>query len=272
MSPTFLLSNDDGIDAPGLNALADAFESMGEVWVVAPDRERSATSHAISLNRPLRMREVGERRVAVDGTPTDCVYLGLNHILDEKPDLVVGGINHGPNLGNDVLYSGTVAVAMQGALFGFPGLAVSLTTSNPSSDFTVAADVAAGIAQSMLAEPPAPGVMLNVNVPPLAREELRGIKLCRLGYNDWTDAVGVRQDPRGKPYYWIGGDRAGHDSIADSDNNAIAAGYVTITPVHYDLTDYRSFGYARSLKVDGFAVSEDSLGDGPIGYPPHPRS
>ncbi len=273
MSPTILLSNDDGIDAPGLRALAGALEPLGEVWVVAPDRERSATSHAISLNHPLRLRRLGERRFAVDGTPTDCVYLGLNHILgDQRPDLVVGGINHGPNLGNDVIYSGTVAVGLEGALFGFPGLAVSLTTGESDPDFSVAAEVTAGIAAAMLASPPSPGVMLNVNVPPIARADIRGIKLCRLGYNDWAEAVGVRHDPRGKPYYWIGGERGARDSVADSDNNAVARGYVSVTPIHYDLTDYRSFAYARALRVDGFEAGVDELGDGPIAYPPHPRS
>jgi 5'-nucleotidase len=271
MAATFLLSNDDGIAAPGLDALAAALAPLGEVWVVAPDRERSATSHSISLHHPVRIREVGDRRFAVDGTPTDAVYLGLHHILDKRPDLVIGGINHGANLGNDILYSGTVAVAMEGALFGHPGLAVSLTREG-SATFDVAAEVAQGIAATMLAEPPAPGVILNVNVPALPRDKIRGIKLCRLGYNDWSDSVGVRHDPRGKQYYWIGGERTGHDAIPDSDNNAVTQGFVAVTPIHYDLTDYRSFGYTRRcLKVDGFPVRDDALGDGPIAYPPHPR-
>jgi 5'-nucleotidase len=267
-----LLSNDDGIHAIGLAALATALESVGEVWVVAPDRERSATSHAISLHQPLRMRGVAERRYAVDGTPTDCVYLGLNHVLPEPPSLVIGGINLGPNLGNDVLYSGTVAVAMEGALAGFPALAVSLCVGDSGSpDCEAAAYVARSLALSIIERPMARGVMLNVNVPAVPRDCLRGLKLCRLGYNDWADAVGVRHDPRGKPYYWLGGERLSQDGIADSDYSAISTGYVSITPIHYDMTDYRAFDYVRGVRVSGLTWSSDALGNDPLPYPPHPK-
>ena len=276
--PRFLISNDDGIEAAGIQALVRALEPHGEVWVVAPDREQSATSHAISLQRPLRIREVGIRQFSVDGTPTDCIYLGLHHILKEPPTVVLGGINHGPNLGNDVLYSGTVATAMEGALFGYPAIAISLCLSEngPSRfaihEFEVAAALGAKVALSVAARPMPRGVVLNINVPMLPREKLKGLKLCRLGYTDWSDAVAVRQDPRGKPYYWIGGDRGGMDNIEDSDNNATAQGYISLTPIHYDLTDYRSFDYARSLDLDGFSHALDKLGSGPIDYPTHPRS
>ncbi len=276
--PKILISNDDGIDAHGIQALTKACESFAEVWVVAPDRERSATSHAISLQRPLRVREVGPRKFTVDGTPTDCVYMGLHHLMPARPALVLGGINHGANLGNDVLYSGTVAVAMEGALFGYPAMAVSLCISDHAGtpidleDFAVAAALGAELAAEIIAKPLPCGVVLNVNVPFVAREAIQGTKLCRLGYTDWSDAVSVRKDPRNKPYYWIGGDRLGTDDIQDSDNNAIAAGYVSLTPIHYDLTDYRSFDAARRLSAKSFSRTADQLGSAPLAYPRHPRS
>lgn len=274
-----LLSNDDGIHAVGLRSLAAALESLAEVWIVAPDRERSAASHAISLHQPLRVRQLGPREFSVDGTPADCVYLGLNHLLPQPPDLVIGGINHGPNLGNDVLYSGTVSVAMEGALFGRSAIAMSLCLSDDvrgrslaASDFAVATEFAAKLASAVLAEPMPPGVLLNVNVPFRERAAVRGHKLCRLGYTDWADAVTVREDPRGRPYYWIAGQRNGSDAIGDSDNGAIDAGFISVTPIHYDVTDYRSFGYARKLDVGGFARERDALGDITLPHPVHPRA
>lgn len=269
-----LVSNDDGIAAPGIQALARALADVGEVWVVAPDRERSATSHAISLNQPLRMQQVGERQFSIDGTPTDCVYLGLHHVLPKPADIVVSGINDGPNLGNDVLYSGTVSAAMEGALFGYRALAMSLCLpearggrASEPADFVAAAAVACELVRGILEHPMPRGVLLNANVPHGPRSALRGVKLCRLGYTDWADAVVARADPRGKPYYWIGGERTGHDDITDSDNNAVAAGYVSLTPIHYDITDYRSFAYVRELELTGLERVADRLGEAPL---PHP--
>ncbi len=274
-----LLANDDGIHAAGLRALAEALEAVAEVWVVAPDRERSATSHAISLNRPLRMHQVSERVYSIDGTPTDCIYFGLQRVMPAPPDLVVSGINDGANLGNDVLYSGTVAAAMEGALFGFGAVAFSLCASESRQNgptrpegFAVAAQVARELVAAVLARPMPEGVVLNVNVPHLPREELRGIKLCRLGYTDWADAVVARADPRGREYYWIAGERTGHDDIKDSDNNAVAEGHVSLTPIHYDLTDHRSFAYTRGLELPGLSRHDDALGDVPLAHPLHPRT
>lgn len=268
--PQILISNDDGFQSDGIKALTESLTSLGDVWVVAPDRERSATSHAISLHKPLRVRQLGERRFCVDGTPTDCVYLALHHIMNCAPDIVVSGINHGSNLGNDVLYSGTVSAAMEGALFGYPAVAVSLALSDsldgerPPPHFEAAAAVTAEITRAVLERPMPPGVLLNVNVPNRPREALEGIKLCRLGYSSWNDRVDMRHDPRNKPYYWIGGERDSYDSVPDSDNNAVVAGYVAVTPVHYDLTDYRSFSYVRALDVTGVERVKDELGSEPL--------
>ena len=275
--PAILVSNDDGVQAAGIRALAEGLEQLGEVWVVAPDRERSATSHAISLHKPLRIKAVAERTFAVDGTPTDCVYMALLRLMERPPALVVSGINHGPNLGNDVLYSGTVSAAMEAALYGHRALAISLcapeipTPAASAWHFDTARVVACDLAAAVLAQQMPPGVLLNVNVPNVPEADLRGSKLCRLGYTDWTDAVDERHDPRGKPYYWIGGERLGHDDIVDSDNNAVRDGFVSMTPVHYDLTDYRAFSYVRALRTQRIARVPDGLGDDPLAHPLLPR-
>ncbi|MEZ4273416.1 MAG: 5'/3'-nucleotidase SurE [Myxococcota bacterium] len=203
-TPRILLSNDDGIDAPGLTALTEGLQDLGELWVVAPERERSAASHAISLHKPLRIKKRQERRYAVSGTPSDCVYMALNHLMsDRAPDVIVSGINAGPNLGNDVLYSGTVAAAMEGALFGIRAVAVSLDLrhSGPSPGgphYRTAAEYLKGAIPGILATEMPAGVVLNVNVPNRPSDAIVGSKLCRLGYTDWTDAVSQRQDPRGR--------------------------------------------------------------------------
>ncbi len=273
-----LVSNDDGIDAPGLRLLADALSDIAEVWICAPDRERSAVSHAISLHTPLRAERRGEREFSCDGTPTDCIYLALNHFMSEPPDLILSGINKGANLGNDVLYSGTVSAAMEGALFGCRAAALSLCLADDQAvagaqthHFDTAATFACSLARAICDSDFPPGVMLNVNIPNRPRRELAGVKVTRLGYTDWADAVTERRDPRTRPYYWIGGDRTGHDDIADSDNNGINAGYITLTPIHYDLTDYRAFAATRGLALDGFRIGSDALGDDPLPHPVHPR-
>jgi len=227
-----LLSNDDGVHAPGLAALAAAFPD-DEVWVVAPDREQSASSHAISLHRPLRIVQVGERRFSVDGTPTDAVYLALNHLLRGRPpDLVLSGVNHGPNLGNDVLYSGTVAAAMEGALLGVTAIAVSLAARAPH-DFGPAAAFAAELAWRLAADPEPVPTLFNVNVP---AGPVKGYRLTRLGVRTYGNEVVEKQDPRGRSYFWIGGD-ASHGDIPGSDCNTVFDdGLVAVTPLHLDLT------------------------------------
>ena len=244
-----LLSNDDGVNAPGLAALAAAFPD-DEVWVVAPDREQSASSHAISLHRPLRIVQVGERRFSVDGTPTDAVYLALNHVMRGRPpDLVLSGVNHGPNLGNDVLYSGTVAAAMEGALLGVTAIAVSLAARSPH-DFGAAAAFAAELARRVASSRPAAPILLNVNVP---AGPVKGYRFTRLGVRTYGNEVVEKLDPRGRSYYWIGGD-ASHQDIPSSDCNTVFDdGLVAVTPLHLDLTQHAALQELRSWTIPGFA-------------------
>ncbi len=268
--PRILIANDDGFHAQGIGALADAMQAIGDVWVVAPDRERSATSHAISLHKPLRLRRIAAQRYCVDGTPTDSVYMGLHHVLPGPADIVLSGINHGANLGNDVIYSGTVSAAMEAALFGYKAIAFSLClqpsapgVAAPPAHFESAAAVAVDLVEAALLRPMPLGVLLNVNLPDLPRQAVAGVKLCRLGYTAWNDCVAKRVDPRGRDYYWIGGDRQQADDTADADHVAIASGHVAVTPIHYDVTDFRSFAYVRSLPLKNLQAVDDSLGDLP---------
>ena len=246
-----LLSNDDGVHAPGLKALAAAFEG-DEVWVVAPDREQSASSHAISLHRPLRIHELAPRWFAVDGTPTDAVYMGLNHVLrDARPDVVVSGINHGPNLANDVLYSGTVAAAMEGALLGVNALAVSLA-GPPPHEFGEAARFAVALVRRVASTPQPAPLLLNVNVPP---GRIRGYRFVRLGKRTYGNEVVEKTDPRGRKYYWIGGEGGPtNEDIPGSDcNAALLDGLVSVTPLHLDSTHDAVLGGLRSWTVPGYA-------------------
>ena len=243
-----LLSNDDGVHAPGLSALAAAFPG-DEVWVVAPDREQSASSHSISLHRPLRVVEVGERRFAVDGTPTDAVYMGLTMLLrGRRPDLVVSGVNHGPNLGTDVLYSGTVAAAMEGALLGCPAVAVSLAAPPPHA-FEHAAAFAAALAHRIHERPPPVPVLLNVNVP---AGPVKGFRLARLGRRTYGNEVVENRDPRGRKYYWIGGEGAVNEDIPHSDCNCLAEGLVAVTPIQLDWTHDGLLEEMRDWTLPGF--------------------
>jgi 5'-nucleotidase len=249
-----LLSNDDGVHAAGIRALAAAFAG-DEVWVVAPDREQSASSHAISLHRPLRVHEVSPRWWAVDGTPTDAVYVGLHHVLKgKKVDLVVSGINHGPNLANDVHYSGTVAAAMEGALLGVSALAISLASA-PPHDFDEAARFAAALARRVAASPPTPGpFLLNVNVP---AGPVRGFRVAPLGKRTYGNAVIEKVDPRGRRYYWIGGEGgAQNEDIPGSDcNTVLVDGFASVTPLRLDSTHDGILAAIAALDVPGFGAN-----------------
>jgi 5'-nucleotidase len=236
-----LLTNDDGVHAVGLAALARALDELGDVHVVAPEREQSACGHALTLHRPLRVDRLGERRFAVNGTPSDCVNLGVLGFLPERPALVVAGINHGTNLGDDVTYSGTVSAAMEGTLLGVPSIAVSLATGGD-------VDAAAAIARLVVTRALVTGLprktLLNVNVPATTPH---GLRLTRLGHRVYSDKIVEQTDPRGRVHYWIGGGDAAWEELAGTDMGAIHDGYVSITPLHLDLTNHRALDQLADL-------------------------
>jgi len=234
--PLILVTNDDGIDAPGLAALTGALDSLGEVWVYAPDREKSAVGHGISLHRPLRVREQKERWYAVDGTPTDCIMLAVHGHLDRPPDLVVSGINNGANLGDDVTYSGTVAGAHEGMLLGFRSMAISNINFTPEH-FECSALVARHLAAHLLEQGLPEDTLLNVNVPDRPYGELAGIEITRMGRGAYNVDIVKREDPRGVEYYWIGGSQPMERSEVGSDFEAVDRGVVSVTPLHRDFTN-----------------------------------
>jgi 5'-nucleotidase len=234
MRPLILLSNDDGIDSTYLVALADAFERAtdAEVMVIAPERQRSAMSHTITLHKPLRVREQAPNRFAASGSPVDCVYLGVMRMCSRLPALVVSGVNDGFNLGTDVFYSGTVGAAIEGGLRGAQAMAVSLQHGAPEC-LERAVALAVGIGRALIERPLARGTVLNLNVPAGADHRYR---MTRLGRRLYTDDVQERNDPRGRAYYWIGGGEAGMEELAGSDCEAVQAGISSVTPLHLDLT------------------------------------
>jgi len=235
-----LLTNDDGIQAQGLAALLRALGPLGEVWVVAPEREQSASSHALTLSDPLRVRQIDERRFAVSGTPTDCVLLsvrGIRGVLEPRPELVVAGINHGPNMGDDVTYSGTVAAAIEGRLLGVPAIAFSNTAWLPHH-MDASAEIARRLVARSLQDPLPPGSLLNVNIPDLPLDDIQGTAVTHLGKRVYRDEIIAQTDPRGKPYYWIGGDPPVWEPDPASDFGATSAGWVSITPLHLEWTDH----------------------------------
>lgn len=246
--PLVLCSNDDGIQAPHLNALAALIEDFADVLVVAPERQRSAASHAITLHKPLRLTEVRPRRFSLSGTPVDCVYLGILKLCDRPPAVVVSGVNDGYNLGSDVFYSGTVAAAVEGALRGAAGIACSLAPRAEDPDHAIR--FAAAVVRAAVAEPIPPGTVLNVNMPRTPSDRYQWTVLGRRLY---ADDVAERRDPRGRPYYWVGGGPAGHDDVAGTDCVAVAGGWNSITPMHLDLTD-RSRIDQPPWALEGFHV------------------
>lgn len=234
-----LLSNDDGFDSPGLRSLAERLRADHEVWVVAPESEQSAKSHSLTMHDPLRLRERGLRRFSVTGTPADCVYVALHDVMPAAPDLVVSGVNRGSNLGSDVHYSGTVAAAREGALQGIPAVAVSLEVSGSSSEthWETGASVGARVVEAVIAHPMGSKLVYNVNVPNHPLREVRGIRACRLSTRIYSPMVDRRQDPRGKPYLWIGGDHLRFEGGPDTDGRAVQAGWATVTPLSCDITN-----------------------------------
>ncbi len=249
-----LVTNDDGIHADGLRSLARALRPLGNVTVIAPDREQSAASHALTLHRPLRIKRVEDGVLSVDGTPTDCVLLGVHGFLKRKPDLVVSGINHGPNMGNDTSYSGTVAAAVEGTFLGIPSVALSLATWD-EADFEPAAVVAHDLVKTFVARGMRPGMCVSINIPPIAREAMKGIRVTRLGKRVFRDVIVEKTDPRGKLYYWIGGEDPTWEPDELSDFNAVSEGYVSVTPLLLELTDHKGIVELESwgLKLAGTA-------------------
>jgi 5'-nucleotidase len=249
-----LVTNDDGIHAAGVRALADAVSGLGDVTIIAPDREQSATSHSLTLHRPLRINRVGENMLAVDGTPTDCVLLGVHGYLKRKPGLVLSGINHGPNMGEDVSYSGTVSAAMEGTFLGIPSIAVSLATWTPQ-DFDPAKRIVRSLVGNLVRRGLPARLCLNVNIPAVPAEGIRGLKVTRLGRRVYHDVIVEKRDPRGKLYYWIGGEDVTWEHDETSDWNAVQAGYVSLTPLTLELTDYREM---VELEAMGLTLDESA--------------
>ncbi len=235
-----LCSNDDGILARGLECLERAARPLGDVWVVAPDREQSATSHSLTLHHPLRPVQLGPQRWQVDGTPTDCVMLAIEALLPERPDFVLSGINHGPNMGEDVLYSGTVAAAMEGLALGVPSIAVSFAGRVLRSDDSLLDDHVENLArlfQHLTSLPQFPAdTLLNVNIPAVPAKEVKGVRLTRLGRRVFSDSLTPMKDPWGRDIFWIGGGSVAWSGTDDSDFRAVKEGYISVTPLHLDLT------------------------------------
>lgn len=233
-----LLTNDDGIGAKGIQTLRTEVSSLGgEVYVVAPARDQSAISHSLTLSQPLRINALEDKVFSVQGTPTDCVMLAIRHLLNTKPDIVLSGINHGPNLGDDVSYSGTVAAAVEGTMLGVLSVAVSLAHWNPI-DFAPAAKVAAGLCRLVLKHGLPKGTYLNVNVPYVDREDISGVEITRLGKRIYRDAVEKKTDEKGNSFFWIGGQPPSWEGGDKTDFWAIEANKISITPLHLDLTNY----------------------------------
>lgn len=239
-----LISNDDGILANGIRALIEALSPCHEIYVIAPDRERSAAGHSLTLHTPLRVEEVepkyGAKRCwMTTGTPGDCVKLAINAILDEneKPDLVISGINHGPNLGADILYSGTVSCAMEGAMMGYPSIATSLASlRHEYEDFKFAANFVAELLNRLDAYKIPPKTILNINIPGLEKEDIAGISITELGSRMFTDAYEKRVDPRGKVYYWMAGELINEQENDTTDIAAVRNNRISITPVTFEMT------------------------------------
>ncbi len=246
--PRILVSNDDGINAVGIKTLERIARTLSDdVWVVAPETNQSGAAHSLTLTRPLRVRRHGERQFSVDGTPTDCVLIALQRIVDGAPvDLMLSGINHGANLGEDITYSGTVAAAMEATLFKVPAIAFSQVCENRQHiRWPTAERFAAEVIERLLSLPWAPDVLINVNLPDRDPDEVRGVRVAVQGARKIGDTLLERTDPRGEPYLWIGALREATDPAEGTDLAAVAAGYVSVTPVHLDMTHHQSLDALR---------------------------
>ena len=241
-----LLSNDDGVASEGLQSLRETLSKTDDVWVVAPDSERTCIAHAITLHKPLRIKELGDHVFSTNGTPADSVLLALKVVLPGKPDLVISGINMGPNMGQDVNYSGTVAAAKEAAFAGCVSLAVSL---NGRSDFLFrdATRSVVDLIRLVKGNNLPPSTLLNVNIPNLPYEKLKGFVVTSLGKRIYNGNIIERTDPRGGPYYWIGGDGEGFEAILGTDLHAVDSGYISLTPLHWDSTSYAAIDWLKNI-------------------------
>jgi 5'-nucleotidase len=259
--PRILVSNDDGVHAPGIRALAEALRDVGRVYVVAPDRERSAASHSLTMDVPLRANRLDGDVISVQGTPTDCILLALKGLLTEQPDIVVSGINRGPNMGDDVTYSGTIAAAMEATLLGVPSIAVSLDRNESGRyDYRAAASIARGLTLMVLERGLPAGTLLNVNVPNVPPSDVLGVDIARQGKQIYEDAIVEKTDPRGRRYYWIGGQLTSWETETHTDYAAVSQGRVSITPIHLDLTDYRAMEVLRDWPIERVTEGLAALG------------
>jgi 5'-nucleotidase len=241
--PVILITNDDGITAPGIKALVEAVRGLGRIVVVAPDSPQSGMGHAITIGHPLRLNKIeifdGVESWQCSGTPVDCVKLARDKILHAKPDLCLSGINHGANHSINVIYSGTMSAAMEAAIEGVPSVGFSSLDYKFEADFTIAAEVARDIAKRMLAAPMPVHTLLNVNIPIVSKEQFKGLKLCRQAYARWAENFDHRTDPRGKDYYWMVGKFVNMDKDTGTDVDALKEGYASVVPIKIDFTDYK---------------------------------
>ncbi|HEU5466510.1 MAG TPA: 5'/3'-nucleotidase SurE [Gemmatimonadales bacterium] len=244
-----LISNDDGVLAQGLGVLAEACSTLGKVTVVAPDREQSGTSHSLTLHRPLRATRRADGAYQVDGTPTDCVLLALGALMPDKPDFVISGVNHGPNMGEDVLYSGTVAAAFEGLAAGIPSVAVSYGSFDLEHLDSYRSRLQELLADVVAVSDFPKETLLNVNLPAIAAAKVKGVKVTHLGSRVFHEEIARMKDPWGRDIFWIGGGHVTWSGGADSDFQAVRDGYISVTPLHVDMTNYRLLDDVRSWKL-----------------------
>ena len=243
-----LLTNDDGVRAEGIRNLREALADMGKTIVIAPEKQQSASSHALTLSDPLRINWLDDTTIAVDGTPTDCVLVAMRGLLERKPDLLVSGFNHGPNLGDDVTYSGTVAAAFEGTLLGIPSIAISVAAWHECK-FDAARKFARSIVAKVVENGLTPNTLLNVNVPSCACEGITGVRVTKLGKRVYRDVIVKKKDPRGRDYYWIGGGDPVWEPEGGTDFEAIEQNAISVTPLHLDLTDYSQIDRVKSWNL-----------------------
>jgi len=245
--PAILVTNDDGVHSPGLLSLYNSMKQLGDAYVIAPDRERSAVSHALTMHRPLRVERLREHVYSMNGTPTDCVAIGINKILPERPAFVVSGINKGANLGDDITYSGTVSAAIESTIMGIPSFAVSLVITEKASllNLDTASKIALEVGRYILDNSLPYDTLLNVNVPNIPARDIAGIKLTRQGKRIYDNSIQETFDPHGEKHYWIGGGKPFWEHGEDTDIQAIQDNHISITPIHLDLTNYDALTFLR---------------------------